>query len=177
MKPNSDLVAKAEGEIKVGVTDLFFDGNGTKHSFDSMVKKIGEFIKADPDYSYQVTVGTDSEAKKGTGVDFVTAVLAHRIGQGGTYLWSKESVNRVYSLQERIGEEATRSIELAWKLRDAFRSNGLAGYEPEVHVDIGEVGKTREMIRWVVGMVKGSGFSVKIKPDSYTASKVADRHT
>ena len=159
------------------ITDLYIDGQGQKHDFDSLVKKIGQFIKEDPNYNYQVTVGTDSEIKKGTVVDFVTAIVTHRIGQGGTYLWARESIKKKYSLQERIGEEASRSVQLAWKLRDAFRSNGLSGYEPEVHVDIGEEGKTREMIKWVVGMVRGSGFEVKIKPDSFAASKVADRHT
>jgi len=32
------------------------------------------------------------------------------------------------------------------------------------------------MISEVTGMVRGSGFEVKIKPDAYGASKVADRH-
>lgn len=163
--------------IEKVITDLYVDGQGQKQDFSSMVKKIGQFIKADPNYNYQVIVGSDSEIKNGTVVDFVTAIVAWRIGQGGTYLWTRESIKKKYSLQERIGEEASRSVQLAWKLRDAFRSNGLSGYEPEVHVDIGEKGKTREMIKWVVGMVRGSGFEVKIKPDSFTASKVADRHT
>jgi predicted RNase H-related nuclease YkuK (DUF458 family) len=168
---------KTVKEVVQEKIEWFMDGNGQKHDFTSLVKKIGEFIKANPDYRYQVIVGTDSETKKDQGVDFVTAIVAHRIGQGGTYLWFRESIKKQYSLQERIGEEASRSVQLAWRLRDAFRANGLAGYEPEVHVDIGEKGKTREMIRWIVGMVKGSGFVVKIKPDSFTASKVADRHT
>ena len=164
-------------EKEVVKSEWFVDGHGQKHDFSSLVKKIGQFIKESPDYNYQVFVGTDSETKKGSEVDFVTAIVTHRLGQGGTYLWFRESIKKKYSLQERIGEEASRSVQLAWRLRDAFKSNGLAGYEPEVHMDVGEKGKTREMIRWVVGMVKGSGFIVKIKPDSFAASKVADRHT
>jgi len=33
------------------------------------------------------------------------------------------------------------------------------------------------MIKEVVGMVTGNGFTAKTKPDSYGASKVADKHT
>ena len=47
----------------------------------------------------------------------------------------------------------------------------------EIHLDVGEQGKTKEIIREVVGMVTGSGFDAIIKPDSYGASKVADKFT
>jgi len=33
------------------------------------------------------------------------------------------------------------------------------------------------MIKEVVGMVRGSGYNAKTKPDAYGASAVADRHT
>jgi predicted RNase H-related nuclease YkuK (DUF458 family) len=47
----------------------------------------------------------------------------------------------------------------------------------EVHVDIGQNGDTKELIREVVGWVMGSGFKVKIKPNACGATKVADRYT
>jgi len=39
------------------------------------------------------------------------------------------------------------------------------------------VGPTREMIKEVVGMVNGNGFTAKTKPESYGAFVVADKHT
>ena len=33
------------------------------------------------------------------------------------------------------------------------------------------------MLNEVVGMIRGSGFKVKIKPEAYGAQSVADRHT
>jgi predicted RNase H-related nuclease YkuK (DUF458 family) len=42
---------------------------------------------------------------------------------------------------------------------------------------VGPVGKTRDMIKEVVGMVNGNGFVAKTKPDSWGASSVADKHT
>ena len=58
-----------------------------------------------------------------------------------------------------------------------LKDDGITKYDVEIHVDIGSIGETKEMINEVVGMVRSSGFLVKTKPYSYGASKVADRHT
>ena len=50
-------------------------------------------------------------------------------------------------------------------------------YDLEIHIDVGPLGPTREMIREVVGMVNGSGFTAKTKPESWGATSVADKHT
>jgi len=39
------------------------------------------------------------------------------------------------------------------------------------------VASNKKLINEIVGMIKGSGFAVKTKPESYGASSVADRHT
>ena len=145
-------------------------------SYDGVVEKIASFIKADPNFRYKVIVGTDSESRKGIS-DFVTAIIIYRIGKGGMYFWARRNLPNVVAIADRIAKETQFSIELAWKLRDTFRHKGLSGYEPEVHLDVGEEGVTRDMIRWVTGMVLGSGFEFKIKPESFGATKVADRHT
>ena len=44
-----------------------------------------------------------------------------------------------------------------------------------IHADVGENGKTRDMIKEVTGLIKGNGFEPKIKPESFAASSVADR--
>jgi len=50
-------------------------------------------------------------------------------------------------------------------------------YDFQIHIDVGQNGPTREMIKEVVGMVRGNGFKAKIKPESYAASSIADKHT
>ena len=144
--------------------------------YEEVIGKIAKYIKEDTNFRYKVIVGTDSENRSG-GADFVTAIIVHRIGKGGVYFWNRKKVKNAVAIADRIGKETQFSVELAWKLRDTFRHNGLSGYEPEVHLDVGEVGATRDMVRWVTGMVLGSGFACKIKPVSYGAAKVADRHT
>ena len=145
-------------------------------TYEGVIEKVANYIKEDTNFRYKVIVGTDSENRNGV-ADFVTAIIVHRIGKGGIYFWQRSSLPNVVVVADRIAKETQLSIELAWKLRDTFRHNGLSGYEPEVHLDIGEDGLTRDMIRWVTGMVLGSGLTYKIKPEIFGATKVADRHT
>jgi len=129
--------------------------------YEEIIEKIALFIKADSN-------------KQG---DFVTAIVVHRIGKGGIYFWRRQLLPNMVAIADRIAKETQLSIELAWRLRDTFQHNGLSGYEPEVHLDVGEGGVTRDMIRWVTGMVLGSGLQYKIKPEAFGATKVADKHT
>ncbi len=80
-------------------------------------------------------------------------------------------------LRQRIYEEAALSLETADDFLKVFKYNGISKLDVEIHVDIGNVGETRDMISEVVGMIRGSGFVCKTKPESFGASKVADRHT
>jgi predicted RNase H-related nuclease YkuK (DUF458 family) len=63
------------------------------------------------------------------------------------------------------------------KIAEYFSASGFAEMPVEVHIDVGAQGETRDLIKEVVGMVVGSGFQAKIKPDAYGASSVADKHT
>lgn len=142
-----------------------------------VIFRIGQFIHADPAYRYQVIIGTDSQEHGKYEVDFVSAIIVHKIGAGGIYFWQREKVNHRYVLRERIYEEATRSLMLAQTLLEEFEREGFLNFNLEIHVDIGEQGETRVMINEVVGMIRGSGFAVKVKPEAFGAAKVADRHT
>lgn len=145
-------------------------------TFDEAVQKVAEYINGDKERSYRVVIGSDSQIRNGKEVDFVTALIVHRIGSGGIYFWQREHIRRPYSLRERIYEEATRSLVLAQSFLQAFRDKVLE-YDLEIHVDVGRLGETRVMINEVVGMIRGSGFKVKIKPDAYGAQAVADKYT
>ncbi len=46
-----------------------------------------------------------------------------------------------------------------------------------IHADIGENGDTKDMVKEVVGLIRGNGFEPKIKPEAYVATAVADRYT
>ncbi len=140
-------------------------------------EKILNFMSQMPEEKYRLIIGTDSQPKNNQEVDFVSAILIHRIGHGGIYFWQHIVKKRKYVLRERIYEEANLSLSLADEFLVICKNDGIHRYDLEIHVDIGKVGETRELINEVIGMIRGSGYTVKVKPDAYAASKVADRHT
>lgn len=147
-----------------------------------MVSEIVDFISEDKNVFYSLVIGSDSQERRQNGVkevDFVTAVVIHRKGKGGRYFWTKIKKQKIYSLRDKIYAETLASLELAQRLVPVLKDalTGLAPYDLEIHIDVGEVGPTREMIKEVVGMVIGSGFVAKTKPESYGAFVVADKHT
>lgn len=129
------------------------------------------------DSQYRMIIGTDSQPHNGRGVDFVTAFVVHRIGNGGIFFWKRVVKKKIYVLKTRMYEEALISLEEAEAFVGLFKNDGIGKYNLEIHVDIGKNGKTREMIAEIVGMIRGSGYTVKIKPDSFAATKVADKYT
>ena len=140
-------------------------------------EKILSFLAKEPEKKYQIVVGTDSQPHDGSGVDFVTAIVVHCIGTGGIYFWKRIVNKKHYVLRERMYEEATMSLEMAETVLALLHKDGITKYDVEIHVDVGKFGDTREMIQEIVGMIRGSGYVVKTKPESYAASKVADRYT
>lgn len=136
-----------------------------------------EFMSSEPQKPYRLIIGTDSQPHNGAGVDFVTAIVVHRKGRGGIYFWKRVVDQKQYVLRQRMYTEATMSLEMAEIILKLLAGDGITKYDMEIHVDIGQSGDTREMISEIVGMVRGSGYIVKTKPESYGASKVADRYT
>jgi predicted RNase H-related nuclease YkuK (DUF458 family) len=93
------------------------------------------------------------------------------------YFYKKERRRKIESIRQRVIYEATMSIELASVVREKLSENGYKRLPVEIHLDVGENGDTRDIIKELVGMVRGSGYEAVTKPDSYGASKVADRHS
>jgi hypothetical protein len=138
---------------------------------------VSNFMAADKNAKYEIVVGTDSQKIQNNKYDFVSALVIHRVGWGGIYFWKRIVQDKKISLKERIYQEATMSLTTSENFVSFFKTNGISKYNLQIHVDIGPNGETRELINEVVGMIRGSGYEVKIKPDSYGASKVADRYT
>jgi len=155
---------------------------------DEIIIKIKQFLEDDDKAQYSLVIGTDSHEKtnikrpaNGTkSINLVTAVLIHRKGFGGKYFWRRTTVDNIHSLREKIYAETMASLGFATEFVPLFKKelNGKSpNYNLEIHVDVGEHGDTREMIKEVVGMVTGNGFVAKTKPNAYAASYVADKHT
>ncbi len=144
-------------------------------------KEIHDFIHTDPEEDYQLIIGSDSRSKKTkteSFIDLVSAIVIHRKGRGARYFFRKERVNNIYSLKEKLYQETIASLDLARNLLGLLKED-LDGYyeELEIHIDVGENGPSRAVIKELVGMVVGNGFRAKTKPGAYAASSVADKYT
>jgi len=146
-------------------------------TFKEVIFRIGEFMHAEPQAVYELVFGTDSQVYAHH-ADFVSAIIVHRFGGGCVYFWQRQRHNgKKWVLRDRMYQEAVYSMQLAQHFMDQFQIEGIIHFNMEIHVDIGEKGDTREVIKEVVGMVRGSGFTVKTKPEAYGAASVADRYT
>lgn len=134
------------------------------------------FMKADNKRQYKLIIGSDSQRLEDKTADFVTAIVVHRIGNGGRYFWRRMSLGKFHTLRDRIIQEALFSIEVAKDILITLKEFDTPVFSFEIHVDVGEKGETKAVIQEVVGMIRANNFEVKTKPDSYAASKVADRH-
>lgn len=151
-------------------------------AIERMITDIAEFVDEEPSSFYRLVIGTDSQERRTNGsaeVDYVTAIVIHRRGKGARYYWKKEKTNgKIPILRDKIYTETLNSLEVAQEIVPRLRALVTpAKYDLEIHIDVGPLGPTREMIREVVGMVNGNGFTAKTKPESWGASTVADKHT
>ncbi len=146
-----------------------------KLSFDRMFQQLVGYMQEQPDQRYNLIIGTDSLL--GDDTCFVIAIVIHRVGHGGRYFYHKFRNRKIESLRQRILYETSLSLETASQLSAQLATNGFSELPVEIHLDVGDRGDTKRIIREVVGMVQGSGYAAVTKPDSYGASKVADRET
>ena len=156
---------------------VFNSSLGLRLSVEQVVQIILDFMRADTHRKYKVIIGTDSEQRPDKTADFVTAIVVHRVGNGGRYFWRRAELhNKFHTLRDRIVEEVLLSLAVAKELLTETKRAALPDFDFEIHVDVGENGETKTMIQELVGMIRASNFEAKAKPDSYAASKVADRH-
>jgi len=158
------------------MSGLFHNPTVGQLTFNEVVTSVTAEMERDPEAHYEILIGTDSSSGP-ENVDFVSAIVIHKLGKGARYFWIRTREKRVPSLRQKIWREAWMSFELAQRVLEALVSFSLLQFNLEIHVDIGENGRTKEMIDEVVGMIIGSGLAVRIKPHAYAASSVADKYT
>ncbi len=154
--------------------------------FTQVIKEIREYLSERPGFFYEIVVGCDSPSSDKP--FFPIAIVVLRKGAGGRFFlkkmhypdsYLKRFTNVPTNWKQRILQEVYLSCEMALILREALEKQ-LPGANYQfayIHADVGEHGKTREMVKEVTGLIKGHGFEPMIKPYSFAASVVADRYT
>lgn len=155
---------------------MFNNSSGLKINTKEVVKEIIGFMKADLGSLYKIIIGTDSGLFADKSADFVTAVVIHRVGNGGRYFWRRIELRQFHTLRDRIIKEVLLSLEVAKEVLIELKNSSAPDFDFEIHADIGENGKSKVLIQEVVSIIRAHNFNVKTKPESYAASNVADRH-
>lgn len=175
-----------EARPNFGEQDLIGQGNFYNPSqgdlkANQVIDQILAYINEKPERFYDIIVGCDSSS--GEEPHFPVAVVVLRVGEGGRFFLKKIGYKnrKFYNWKTRILEEVFLSCNLALYLRESFEKRikellNSSHYQFRyIHADIGENGKTKDMIKEVTGLIRGNGFEPKIKPESFVASTVADR--
>jgi len=155
---------------------MFNNSSGLKINTEEVVKEIIGFMKADLGSLYKIIIGTDSGLFADKSADFVTAVVIHRVGNGGRYFWRRIELKQFHTLRDRIIKEVLLSLKVAKEVLMELKNSSAPDFDFEIHADIGENGKSKVLIQEVVSIIRAHNFNVKTKPESYAASNVADRH-
>ena len=127
-------------------------------------------------------MGCDSSSEEEPNFPVAVVILRHKEG-GRFFLKKVHYPKRIFgSWRQRILEEVCLSCALGMELREKLQKSAEKfpelNYEFRyIHADVGENGRTKDMIKEVVGLIRGNGFEPKIKPESYAASVVADRYS
>jgi predicted RNase H-related nuclease YkuK (DUF458 family) len=152
----------------------WFTGAGERYSFEEVL----EIIENHNNNNGSVSVGTDSFIKQENCV-FSTAICLYGADEqvGGRYFVKRLVFKRKEydTLLQRILAEVQKSVELGVKL---LEFNPVL--DIEIHLDISDSSKGQGTSRFadmLIGYAKGAGFNYKVKPDSFAATSVADKHS
>lgn len=129
--------------------------------------------EADLNNRIKVCIGTDSQVR-GLETEFATVVLLLRKGKGGYMFITSEKTLQRMTLKERMLNEVSRSIEIAYHLCSLFDQYKT---ELEVHADINTNPRfgSNTALSEAMGYILSMGFTFKAKPDAVAASCCANK--
>ena len=141
---------------------------------EEVFQKIKEEIVEKSNEEIIITVGTDSQTHYLTKVVNVIAICY--VGKGGKWFDHIHYLKRIDNVRQKVYNETSESIEIGKRLMEFLFDNDL-DFQIIIHVDIGESskGKTKNLIKQIAGWVISEGFEFEYKPNSGTASTIADR--
>jgi hypothetical protein len=121
----------------------------------------------------KVCIGTDSQVK-GAETEFATVIVFLREGRGGFMYIHNEKTTQKFHIKERMLQEVSKSIEIAYELCDLFN---LYDVDMEVHADINTNPqfKSNDALKEAMGYILGMGFAFKAKPEAFASSSCANK--
>lgn len=124
---------------------------------------------------YEIAVGTDSHSRRKSVI--VTVVSVRIIGKGVFYFYLTKKQKRFNSLTHKIETETYASIEVGTLVKEKMLEYGLDTEKLYIDLDMGNKGPTKDLLKHIIGWVMGVGFKYRIKPEAYSACRIADRRS
>ena len=120
---------------------------------------------------YTLHIGTDTKPRVDE-TTLITTICFREKGKGALVLYQKRKIQSFNSVLDRLLHEAVTSLELAEEVRE------LTGIRCTIHADVNpdEQNLSNRVTDAIMGMVKGMGYLVLIKPEAWAAD-IADMYT
>jgi predicted RNase H-related nuclease YkuK (DUF458 family) len=149
-----------------------FNGEKIKQEIDLEVEQI-ILKEKEAGHKLKVCIGTDSQVTGGV-TEYATVIVFVRPKHGGFMLISSERTKQKYTLKERMIEEVSRSIQIAYRICPLLDKHEV---DLEVHADINTNPqfKSNSALSDAMGYILGMGFVFKAKPDAFASSYCANK--
>jgi predicted RNase H-related nuclease YkuK (DUF458 family) len=120
---------------------------------------------------YTLHIGSDTNPRS-DGTTLITTICFREKGKGALVLYQKRKLNPFVSVLDRLIHEAVTSLELAEEIRK------LTGVRCTIHADVNPSAEnlSNRVADAIMGMIKGMGYPVLIKPNAWAAD-IADMYT
>ena len=121
----------------------------------------------------KVCIGTDSQVR-GHLTEFASVIVFLREKRGGFMFINNDRTTIKYSIKERMLEEVSRSVRVAYDLCNLFDKYDV---DMEVHADINTNPnfESNLALREAMGYILGMGFAFKAKPEAFASSSCANK--
>lgn len=116
-------------------------------------------------------IGTDTKPYN----DFttlITTICFREQSKGAIVFYQKRNINFFSNVLERLLHETVVSLEIAEEVKE------VSGLIPTIHADVNpdKENLSNRVADAIMGMIKGMGYPVLIKPDAWAAD-IADMYT
>lgn len=150
-------------------------------SDEQMINIIANYIRSNCKTSegFNLVVGTDSQNYSDT--KMVVVIAVQNVGHGGIFFYDILRIKRMSNIRQKLFYETSLSLKYADKLIPEIEKHcSQLNFDFNhvnfcIHVDVGNKGKTSQLIPELVAWVRACGYDCKIKPDSFAASSIADK--
>jgi predicted RNase H-related nuclease YkuK (DUF458 family) len=120
---------------------------------------------------YSLHIGTDTKPHMDS-TTLITTICLREEGKGALVFIQRRKLEPFVSVLDRLLHEAVISLEVAEEVK------GFTNMVPTIHADVNpnEQNLSNRVADAIMGMIKGMGYPVLIKPDAWAAD-IADMYT